>query len=66
VVGKYSLHSILTRQDLDIDNVRDQIAFLEKRLDAMSDGDSAYEKLLARYYGDMLMDRKALLAGMMA
>jgi len=65
VLGKYSLHSIMTRKDLDIDDVRDQISFLEKRLDAMSDGDSAYEKLLARYYGDMLLDRKAVLAGMM-
>ncbi len=63
---KYSLHSILTKDDLHIDDVRDQITFLEGRLKAMADGDSAYEKLLIRYYGDLLMDRRALLRGMMA
>jgi hypothetical protein len=63
---RYSLHSILTNKDITVEDLQDQIAFLEGRLRTMADGDSAYEKLLIRYYGDMLLDRKALLRGLTA
>lgn len=62
----YSLHSILTNEELTVETLKDQIEFLERRLYTMADGDSAYEKLLIRYYGDMLLDRKALLRGLSA
>jgi hypothetical protein len=66
VAASHSLHSILTSKEPTIETLKDQIEFLERRLYAMADGDSAYEKLLIRYYGDMLLDRKALLRGLTA
>lgn len=42
----------------------EEIQFLERRLKAIGDaGDSAYEKLLARAYTDLLSERRRLLDG---
>jgi hypothetical protein len=42
--------------------IRDEIMFLERRLSAMTAADdSAYEKLLARAYGQLLAERRSQL-----
>lgn len=48
-------------------DIRNEIVFLERRLSAMTAADdSAYEKLLAKAYGQLLAERKSQLALLLA
>ena len=62
MIGEHPQDEIANGRQMHEQAIRDEIAFLEKRLiDMVASDDSAYEKLLAKAYSHLLHERRSQL-----